>query len=317
MAKLYAGLIISYLLCSCVERPLELSPEPIGPTLAVVSLLQDGLPLEVYVSNTLPLTADVIDHSVTNASVILYRQGEPEIKLRYDSLYEYGLDTVRQSSGFSESRYISEDPVEVQYGDYYELEVSVPGYPPVRSEAVLAEKKLNNVVLNVFVKDTIEMGYIRDSLGREVIGPRQAFRLDSLALGYTAVNISEDKVYLRRIYRNPRLGYSSERIPHRPYRRDVYDLPSNSFPGRVFANPVFGNSISSGELEGYSHWGFYIELIRRPAEYLAFYDALSASTGWAVTGLYAPSIAPVPSNISGGYGFFGVVESYGVEVLVE
>ncbi len=282
-------------LTACVERTLDLPEEYSQPRLAVIATLADSVRMEVLISNAVSFDTDTFRHAVTNAEVTLYKNGTFAA-----SLYYTPMDNCDGGCGFRFSRYLTDRPVEVEYGANYHLEVSAPGYPDLSSEPVYAQRQLSGVKLAAVFSDTTF--YFNDPNYPEL----NVVRVDTLALQYDFLGDRQDELKLE-FYRSYRIDTSPISFWF-PDPNDQVELSVENSNPQVFTYPTFSNI--SLEAEGPGSY-FTIDLVRYPAAFVAFRDEISKQRNTNnIAGIYAASPTPIPTNMIGGYGYFTILEHY-------
>ncbi|WP_170067683.1 DUF4249 family protein [Neolewinella xylanilytica] len=283
-----------------MERDIILPSEPVDPQLVVLAYLIDGAPAEVFISKLLPLDADTIDYGVPSAMVKLYRNDSLETTLLYSLIYGSNCGEVGPSGRcpFSASKHISPDSLQLQDGAVYRIEVEAAGFPTVSSEAVVFNRNLQNLSIETVVTDT-------------VTGSRQrkALTIDTIAIDYDYTGGREDLLYLyldfdfrdsRSVYNDWLWGING---PVADWR-----IPLNTAGGKqVFVQP--GPAIDQRPVGFPIDRSFTVNITRYPAEYLRFYETVTAQD-LTVSGIYAGAPSSIPTNMTGGLGYFVILEHY-------
>ena len=300
--RIVAGLLLAVFVCTrCAERDIILPNPPVDPQLVVLAFLIDGAPAEVFVSKLLPLDADTIDYGVPTAEVRLYRNDSLETLLPYAPLYGSNCGDLDPNGRcpFFGSKHISPDSLQLQDGAVYRIEVEAAGFPPVSSEAVVFNRQLRNLSIETVVTDTVT----------GVSQQRKALTIDTIRIEHEYVGGRDDLRYLyidfdyadsRRIYSDWQEGTTS---PLSDWR-----IPLDAAEGKqVFVEP--GPAINY-QSAGYAiDFSFSVNVTRYPADYVRFYETVIAQD-LTVSGLYGGAPTSIPSNMTGGFGYFVILEHY-------
>ena len=254
--------------------------------------------MEAFVSNTSTLSSDSVRHAVPNAEVRLYKDGVLEATLHYDPDYE---SICNGNCGFRSSRYLSDRPVVVEYGATYHVEVSAPEYPNMRSELIVAEQSLQNVLLEAIVSDTLityDISYI---------DPLPGVVIDTVRLQYSFEGDRNDLLQLELHWGHRIDSLAKYWIPI----PENYPLPLSydNDSLQLFTCPVFNTKENDMHIQ---YRTFSIDLVRYPEEYVAFKKEIRAQENSDVAGLYAASPTPIPTNMIDGFGYFFILEHHEV-----
>lgn len=290
MPILYLLIIILACFASCEERSIILPNEDSIPQLVAIGHLIDGERMEVAVSNTASLDDKQVIHEVPEARVVLYKGDSLVSELYYDGDAYVNCDC----SGFVASQHISEAPINVEYGSTYRLEVSASGYPTLISEELLAERKLTNISFDATIRDTLLLSDFSEPLPISII--------ETVYLKYFSKDVEGDRVKLELYLKDERRAYFNLPSPE-----DQMDLPLQISKVDTLSGSIF--SVDNEEYRVFN--SFTLELIRYPAEYNQVWDKIFYQTE-DISGLYASSPTPVPTNMKGGYGYFVIPERYAI-----
>ena len=294
------GLLATILLCTrCVERDIVLPSQPVDPQLVVLAYLVDNAPAEVFISKLFSIYADTIDYGVPNAVVKLYRNDSLETTLLYSSIYNSTCSEVTPSGQcpFRGSKYISVDSITLQDDAIYRIEVQAAGFPIVHSDPVVFNRNLQNLSLETVVTDTVT-GFNRK---------RKALTIDTIAVDYAYTGVREDLLYLYLNYdldsRESSGWQGSMLSPTYEYRIPLSHVGGN----QQFIKPgnVIGHYYSEFPIEN----SFSVHVTRYPVDYVRFYESVQAQD-LEISGLYAGAPSPIPTNMTGGLGYFVILENY-------
>lgn len=293
---LFTCLLLGLCCTACIERSILLPEEPVPPRLVVLAYLVDGLRMEVYVSKLLPFSQDSIEFGVPDAEVLLYKNGIVETQMRHIAITNCnGLDSV---CVLGSSKHISDDTLHLEYGATYHIEVNAPGFPSVFSESIVADQHLDG-----FSFDLVE----RDSLS---LYGRPALLIDTLSLEYRYSGNPQDRLYLFSeeasfFYFKPEYN-NRNRTLYDPRYHYALALSPLSSGLQEFVRP--GSALNGYGTDAIAY-PFSLHVARYPADYLRFLDIIQAQDN-DVSGVYATSPVPIPTNMVGGEGYFVIIEHY-------
>lgn len=306
LIQILISITITSLFFSCLdETSIEIPAPELDRQLAVMAYLIDSTRAEVIVSKVLsPSGGGTIDFSVQDASVRLFKNGEMAAELSYDPQIRPPHCPI--DSLFSGSKYLSDEIIIVEYGATYFVEVSVPGFPNVRSEEVSAVNKLKNFEFRAALKDTIfESGENR-------------IRLDTINVKYDYSGNFDDDIRIVRLFDKfrcemPLEDRSSFQFDDVFYTAFIVLSPENSTQ-QILISPEAPNT---GWRYEFGNTTYYVDVLRFPEAFIDFRNAIRQQDVEALSGIYSTSPAPIPTNMIGGYGYFVIPERhYGTLVRV-
>ena len=293
-----ACLLLGSLLTACVEKDLTIKLPPLDANLlGVLAAMDNGRQPSVLLSRVEPLDDEMVVYPITSALVVLHQDRRPLDTLNLLTDPSQSVDPLRPSV------YYSNSVLNLEKGSTYHLTVEAEGYTTATSEGVVYDP--------VIVRGIEVTTEITDSTSAE-----QVFGNVTLAFQtYPGINAGDFVIQDRSELTSAFFAgttWSEEEIADFIRFSRVDPFPFRLNDSRFSVGSELPGGTYEGTLQGaglrLSGQRLSISITHFSPHYLLFAEPFSRQDQENIGGL-GTSAQALPSNISGGFGYFTIRDS--------